>query len=604
MLCTGVSAHVGTEFEEALGKLAMREMVSRNGLVETPLLQAWVQRIGGTIAAQSSRSHLRYRFYILDSSESNAFSLPGGYIIVTMGLLTQANSDEELAGVIGHEVAHSDDRDFLRVLRQQAIHLGLQSLLRREVSDEWVMASQFLQLLDTLRASRRHETQADILGVKLAFAARYDPQGHVDFLRTVQQKQSGADKLFATHPPGERRVATASRTISRLETADYPGMMALADGLRDRWHWSRAAELYEQTAQLHQGQPEPLLRLGQLEEERGRTAEATKAYELALARFPGLQAAQTGLARVQARAATPALLVSLPLALREQADTAARQMRAEAGQSYNAEKSLHTALKAFESDYQIAMAMQTAQVIAPETNDEAYLATVVRACYALARAQKEARRQGEVIARATSVRQGWERVATQLQTEYKVKGATATNEEELAQVAEAFIPAAQRALRAVTMALEADHGTAADLTSATRLLAAAFLALVASGPDQPLGHLNFTRFLLLQTDIITAEAKIRKIEQTGDKVMCEVLRRHLEVTALALSVAHATAGPEMATLDRHLAEQRVGGALPEGLLGKSALETLDNSISDGGLKSLQARDAILRMLYLDLRRER
>lgn len=604
MLCTGVSAHVGTEFEEALGKLAMREMVSRNGLVETPLLQAWVQRIGGTIAAQSSRSHLRYRFYILDSSESNAFSLPGGYIIVTMGLLTQASSDEELAGVIGHEVAHSDDRDFLRLLRQQAIHLGLQSLLRREVNDEWVMGAQFVQILDTLRASRRHETQADIVGIKLAFAARYDPQGHVDFLRTVQQKQSGADRIFATHPPGEQRVATAERTISELRAADYPGMMALASSLRQRWHWSRAAELYAQTANLHPREAEPLLLLGELEEERGQTTQAARAYEGALSRSPGLQAAQEAVTRLQARVEPAVQPISLPLALRERVDNAARTMRAEAAGSYEAEKRLHSALKAFDSDYQIAAAVQTAQIIAPETNDEAYLATVVRAYYALARAQKEARRQGEVMARATSVRQGWERVATQLQTEYKVKGATATNEEELAQVAEAVIPAAQPAVHAVAMALEADQGAAAELRSATRLLAAAFLALVASGPDQPLGRLNFTRFLLLQGDIITAETKIRRIEQSGDQMMREVLAQHIEVTALALSVTHATAGPELAALDLRLAEQRAGQLPPDGLLGKSVLDAFDSGFTEGGLKSLQAMDALMRMLYLDLRRER
>ncbi|MEN6547071.1 MAG: M48 family metalloprotease [Armatimonadia bacterium] len=604
MLCTGVSAHVGTEFEEALGKLAMREMVSRNGLVETPLLQAWVQRIGGTVAAQSSRSHLRYRFFILDSSESNAFSLPGGYIVVTMGLLTQASSDEELAGVIGHEVAHSDDHDFLRLLRQQAIHLGLQSLLRREVNDEWVMGAQFFQILDTLRASRRHEMQADIVGVELAFAARYDPQGHVDFLRTVQQKQSGADKLFATHPPGEQRVAISSRTISELEVADYPGMMALADSLRQRWHWARAAEQYAQTARLHQQQAEPLLRLGQLEEERGRTAQAAKAYEGALARSPDLQAAQAGLTRTQARVEPPLQTVALPQPLREQVGAAAEAVRAEAKHSYEAEKRLHAALKAFDRDYEIAAAMQTAQVIAPETNDAAYLATVARAYYALARAQKEARRQGEVMARAASVRQGWEQVAGALQTEHKVKGATATNEEELTQVAEAFVPASEPAVRAVTAALEADQGAAAELKSATQLLAAAFLALVASGPDQPLGRLNFTRFLLLQGEITTADAKIRRIGQAGDKMMREVIGRHVEVTGLALSAAHATAGPELAALDRHLAEQRVGEPVSDGLLGTSTLDAFDRSITDGGLKSLQAKDALLRMLYLDLRRER
>lgn len=582
----------------------MREMVSRNGLVETPLLHAWVQQIGGTVAAQSSRGHLRYRFFILDSSESNAFSLPGGYILVTMGLLTEASSDEELAGVIGHEVAHSDDRDFQRLLERQVLHLGLQSLLRREVSDEWVLGSQFLQVLDTLRASRRHEMQADVVGVKLAFAARYDPQGHVNFLRTVRQKHSGADKLFATHPPGEQRVETASRTIAQLEAHDYPGMMALADSLRDRWHWARAAEQYALTARTHPLETAPLLRLGQLEEERGRPAQALEAYQEALVRDPGLTAAEAGLARVRALPAPPQHSVSLPASLREQVKATVAQMRVEEERSYQAEKRLHAALKKFGSDYEIASALQTAQVIAPETNDEAYLSTVARAYYALARAQKEARRQGEVMARAASVRQGWERVAGALQSTAKVTGATAANEEQLRQVAQAFLPAAQPAIQAVTASLETDARAAADLRTATRMLSGAFLALVASGPDQPLRRLNFTRFLLLQGEITAADSKIRKLEQTGDRTMREVLTQHLEVTSLALSAAHATASPQLAALDRHLAEARVGGPVGEGLLGETAERVLNDSVDESTLNGLQARDAIMRMLYLDVRRER
>ncbi|MEI6499687.1 MAG: M48 family metalloprotease, partial [Armatimonadota bacterium] len=108
-----MSAHaeVWTEVEEAIGKLTLDETLAEEGRLTDPLLQSWVDRVGGDVCRHSSRKHIRYRFYVSAACVSNAYSLPGGYVVVTSGLLNHVSSDEELAGVIAHEIAHLGARD-------------------------------------------------------------------------------------------------------------------------------------------------------------------------------------------------------------------------------------------------------------------------------------------------------------------------------------------------------------------------------------------------------------------------------------------------------------------------------------------------------------
>ncbi len=92
--------------EAALGAQAAAEVEAGIGLLDDPALTAYVSELGERLARHSPRRNVTYRFYVADMPEPNAFALPGGYIYVSRGLLALANSEDELANVIGHEIGH------------------------------------------------------------------------------------------------------------------------------------------------------------------------------------------------------------------------------------------------------------------------------------------------------------------------------------------------------------------------------------------------------------------------------------------------------------------------------------------------------------------
>ena len=97
---------MSNEREAALGREAAAQVAQEMGIVDDPELGAYVAAVGERVARESPRQEVPYRFQIVDIPEPNAFALPGGYVYVSRGLLVIANSEEELANVLGHEIGH------------------------------------------------------------------------------------------------------------------------------------------------------------------------------------------------------------------------------------------------------------------------------------------------------------------------------------------------------------------------------------------------------------------------------------------------------------------------------------------------------------------
>ena len=546
-------------------------MKLRHGEARDPLLQDWVNGLAQPLLAHTSRD-FEYRFTILDSYENNAFSLPGGVICLTRGLLSNVVSDEELAGVMAHELAHSENSDFRRLMQHQLLYVGGQSILRKYVSDEWIYGTQIIQVLDGLRHQRKHELQADLAGADLTYKAGYDPGGLTRFLGSLRPRKGFGSEVFATHPNPRNRVEAVQKRITILQGEDYEGLVALGDSLVERLHYARAATIYEQAAALQPARPEAPQKLVQLRELQGLANPA------------------------------PAVEIALPEAQRAEVAATLNQLRHAEQDLYQAERRLRGSLQRFSNDREIAQAMQVAQVIAPETGDPRYLATLARAYYVLAAAWREAVRQGEITSRCGAMRTAWEMTGRQLQERHKVIGATAANEAELALTAQRFtqsVAAAQATTEAVNRAAD----VSAELSHATRLLSLAFLALASSGDDQPLGRVNYTRFLLLQGDVLVAERRIRKVAKASEAAHAEVVRRHLEALAGQMSVLHATARPELRELDRRLIARRLPlDVSPAKPLGPALLALQEPA--EVSAERLQSLDAVLRMCYLDMRAER
>ncbi|HEX2189516.1 MAG TPA: M48 family metalloprotease [Longimicrobiaceae bacterium] len=224
-------ALVSESQEIQMGQQAAQEAAQSLGLVDDDALQAYVQRLGARLAAESERPGLPWAFRVVDDATPNAFALPGGYIFVTRGMLNLMDSEAELAAVLGHEIGHVTARHSVtQITRAQLAQLGLGvgSILFPSAAQQLGgLASGGLQLL-FLSHGRDAERQADELGFKYALREGYDVREMDDIFASLQrigdtQGQSPVPSWASTHPAPEERIRAA-----RARADTVPGVERLA----------------------------------------------------------------------------------------------------------------------------------------------------------------------------------------------------------------------------------------------------------------------------------------------------------------------------------------------------------------------------------------
>jgi predicted Zn-dependent protease len=212
--------------EIQMGRESHEEVIRQFGVYdEKPELSRLVETIGRRIAANSDRPNLPWTFTLLDSPMVNAMALPGGYIYITRGMVERVNSEDELAGVLGHEIAHVTARHAAqRISRAQLAQFGM--LLGAVVAGPEA-AQQYGQIADlalTLlfqRYSRAQETQADLVGTGYMAESKFNPVGAERMLMTLQRLSSGedspVDRYFMSHPDPAKRVRDVRGKLQELQ---------------------------------------------------------------------------------------------------------------------------------------------------------------------------------------------------------------------------------------------------------------------------------------------------------------------------------------------------------------------------------------------------
>lgn len=168
-----------------------------------------------TLWGEKRHFMLEYKFKVVDSKDINAFSLPGGYIYVYDGLVKFAQSDDELAGVLAHEICHASQRHMAYMQKEQSklgaiqIPLILASILTG--SNAGAMAGSLLGTAVTNGWSVKAEESADNGGVQLMIATGYDPTAMITFMERLQMEQGAMEKvvdlgIYRTHPPSRKRA--------------------------------------------------------------------------------------------------------------------------------------------------------------------------------------------------------------------------------------------------------------------------------------------------------------------------------------------------------------------------------------------------------------
>jgi len=214
----GLSGKVSPAEERALGREAAATLLGAEPVLDDAAVQRYVNRVGLWIALQSERPSLQWRFAVLDDEDVNAFAAPGGYVFVTKGLLLSLGTEAELAGALGHEVAHVVRKHHLKALtkdkRVQAISGAALSGLAKDDPKRQEQVAQLVQGVKTLYArglDKQDELNADRVGIIYAARAGYDPSGMVGVLQKLDAQDPATNKmalLLKTHPaPAERLTA-------------------------------------------------------------------------------------------------------------------------------------------------------------------------------------------------------------------------------------------------------------------------------------------------------------------------------------------------------------------------------------------------------------
>jgi MAF protein len=216
-----------TDREVNLGKTIAREVEKEYKPAQDPLIQKRVEDIGKKIAAVSDRKDIDYHFKVLDDDEVNAVSLPGGFVYINKGLIDKVSSDDELAGVIAHEIGHIVARHSIKKLQALQGYSILRVLVAAvPASGEVGLASDaaFTELL--LGYSREDELLADQLSVKYTKLAGYNPGATIDFLEKLQEinrrKPLQPKSYFKTHPYVPDRIRIIKLELGEpVDFTDY-----------------------------------------------------------------------------------------------------------------------------------------------------------------------------------------------------------------------------------------------------------------------------------------------------------------------------------------------------------------------------------------------
>ena len=201
------------EEEIALGRNITGSLLGAAPLVKDEALQHYVNKVGRWVASQSERADLPWKFGVIESSDLNAFAAPGGYVLITKGLYQKLTNEAQLAGVLGHEIAHVVKKHQIKVLQKQQLLNTGSSWLKEKFAKGNKLADKAIASGAEISArslDKDAEFEADRMGMVLATRAGYDAYGLAEVLQTIGQTNkadSSVALLFKTHPAPDERLA-------------------------------------------------------------------------------------------------------------------------------------------------------------------------------------------------------------------------------------------------------------------------------------------------------------------------------------------------------------------------------------------------------------
>jgi len=213
------------ENEYYIGRAVAANLIGRYGVSNDVAAARYVSLVGYTCAASSEmpETFAGYRFVILDTDEVNAFGAPGGYVLVTRGMLKACETEDALAAVLAHEIGHVQNRDGLNAIKnsqmwktglQEGANLAAQGNIAAATALFDNLIDGFVDQIIDKGYSRDAEGKADASGVKIMIASGYDPHGMLDALEKMNATWQPGSAMGKTHPAPDQRIRKVSPMIN------------------------------------------------------------------------------------------------------------------------------------------------------------------------------------------------------------------------------------------------------------------------------------------------------------------------------------------------------------------------------------------------------
>lgn len=200
--------------DKKLGAIAFENMDHEGRELKDPVLLGAARSIVARLANAQTQSDFTYNVHVLDADTVNAFALPGGEIVVYTGLMRAADTPEQLAGVLAHEMAHVDRRHGMRRIAQSIGVIGAVQLVFGDVSGISAVAIEVLRASTINAYSRDQEREADSDGVATLARAGIDPNALADFFELLKKREASLPSALSwlgTHPDLAQRIDTVHK---------------------------------------------------------------------------------------------------------------------------------------------------------------------------------------------------------------------------------------------------------------------------------------------------------------------------------------------------------------------------------------------------------
>lgn len=204
------------EWEQRLGQSAYHDFLQQQTVIKEGASVAAVHEISSRLIDQLPKSPYTFEISVVKNDVVNAFALPGGYVVVFTGLLEQAKSGEEVAGVLSHELNHVLERHALeRIVKQLGVVAVIGIIFGDQRGLTGVMNQVGTELL-SLKFGRAQETEADVTGLQLLHRARIDAAGMISFFQRLSEQEQGRVEWLSTHPMSAARADRLKKEMASL----------------------------------------------------------------------------------------------------------------------------------------------------------------------------------------------------------------------------------------------------------------------------------------------------------------------------------------------------------------------------------------------------